>query len=292
MNSPSSDTISASRRKLQDPYAHLDADGNFDALAATSRPQLHVTHGLSEELVRKYIAQEAATPIKSRYSIVEIEYRARSLQISLWKDRDKIWPVATSSNPINVLDPVVALRLLGYDCELDETLGQYSSDGSQVEIAGTLDKQARKVRLSRRFNTAVRSFTAAHELGHAVLHNIGTSLHRDRPLDGSTHSRASMEFEADKFASFFLMPAKQVQASFERIFLTDQFTLNEATAFALGQGDYQTLSNKCKTLRQLSRLLASAVHYNGQHFMSLANQFLVSDEAMAIRLEELGLVAL
>jgi Zn-dependent peptidase ImmA (M78 family) len=292
MNNPSSDAISASRRKLQDPYAYLGEDGNFDALAASSRPQLHVTHGLSGELIRKYAAQEAATPIKPRYSTVEIEHRARSLQISLWKDRDQIWPVATSSNPINVLDPVVALRLLGYDCEVEETLGQYSSDGNQVEIAGTLDKRTRKVRLSRQFNTAVRSFTAAHELGHAVLHDTGTSLHRDRPLDGSTQSRAGIEFEADKFASFFLMPAKQVQASFERFFLTDQFMLNEETAFALGQGDYQTLSNKCRTLRQLSRMLAHAEQYNGQHFISLANQFLVSDEAMAIRLEELGLVEL
>lgn len=291
MDKESSDNISGSRQRLQYPDAHV-SEGNVDALAVTSQPKLHVTHGLSEELIKKYVAQQATTQIKPRYSIVEIEYRARSLQINLWKDRDQIWPVATSNNPTNVLDPVVALRLFGYDCELEESLGQYQSDDNQVEIAGTLDRGTRKVRLSRRFDTAVRSFTAAHELGHAVLHDTGAALHRDRPLDGSTKSRAGIEYEADKFASFFLMPAKQVQASFERLFLTDQFSLNEATAFALGQGDFDALFNKCKTLRLLSRLLASTEHYNGQHFMSLADQFLVSDEAMAIRLEELGLVAL
>ena len=116
------------------------------------------------------------------------------------------------------------------------------------------------------------------------------TMHRDRPLDGSVRSRTGIEFEADKFASFFLMPAKQVQETFERFFLTDQFELSETTAFALGQGEYATLSNKCKTLRQLSRLLASAEHFNGVHFMSLSSQFLVSNEAMAIRLEELQLV--
>jgi hypothetical protein len=47
---------------------------------------------------------------------------------------------------------------------------------------------------------------------------------------------------------------------------------------------------KFKTLRQLSRVLASAEHYNGLQFNSLANQFRVTNEAMAIRLEELELL--
>lgn len=292
MDKSLSDSITASRQVLQNPYAHLGEDGGFDALPASAHAQALAAHGLPQDLIQKYIGQEANTPIKPRYSVIEIELRARSLQASLWKDRERIWPDATPTNPINVLDPFMALRLLGYDCGLDETLGQFDSNGKQLEVAGILDKGARQVRVSRQFPDAVRSFTAAHELGHALLHDTGTSLHRDRPLDGSMQARTGSELEADKFASFFLMPAKQVQAVFERFFLTDQFMLNEATAFALGQGDYDALCNKCKTLRQLSRLLAGAKHYNGVHFMSIANQFLVSDEAMAIRLEELGLVEL
>jgi len=287
MDKSLSDSITASRQLLQNPYAHLSEGGRFDASPGASH-----AHGLSQALIQKYSEKEANTPIKPRYSIIEIELRARSLQASLWQDRDQIWPNATPTNPINVLDPFMALRLLGYDCELEETLGQFHSAGKQVEIAGTLDKHTRQVRISRRIENAVRSFTVAHELGHALLHDTGATLHRDRPLDGSAQSRTGIEFEADKFASFFLMSAKQVQEAFERFFLTDEFTLNEATAFALGQGDYETLCNKCKTLRQLSRLLASAKQYNGVQFISLADQFLVSDEAMAIRLEELGLVAL
>jgi IrrE N-terminal-like domain len=287
-----SDSITASRQLLQDPYAYLSGNGEFDALPTASHSQAPIEHGLSQDLIHKYSAQAANTQIKSRYSVIEIEYRARSLQASLWQDRNRIWPNATPTNPINVLDPIIALRLLGYDCELDETLGQFHSDGKLVEIAGTLNKSTRQARISRQLPNAARSFTTAHELGHALLHDTGTALHRDRPLDGTTPSRPGIEFEADKFASFFLMPAKQVQAAFERFFLTDQFILNEATAFALGQGDYETLNNKCKTLRQLSRLLAGAEQYNGLHFISLADQFLVSPEAMAIRLEELGLVVL
>jgi hypothetical protein len=292
MDKSLSDGITASRQLLQNPYAHLSEGGRFDALPVTPHAQAHATHCLPQDLIQKYSGQEANTPIKPRYSVIEIELRARSLQASLWKDRDRIWPGATPSNPINVLDPFIALSLLGYDCDLDETLGQFHSNGKQVEVAGILDKSARQVRISRQFPNSVRSFTAAHELGHALLHDTGGALHRDRPLDGTTPSRMGIEFEADKFAAFFLMPAKQVQAVFERFFLTDQFTLNESTAFALGHGNYETLCKKCKTPRQLSRLIASAEQYNGVHFISLANQFLVSDEAMAIRLEELGLVAL
>jgi hypothetical protein len=182
--------------------------------------------------------------------------------------------------------------LLGYDCRLEETLGQFYSDGKLVEVAGTLRKRARQVRISRQFPHTVCNFTAAHELGHTLLHDTGTSLHRDRPLDGATLSRTTVEIEADKFASFFLMPKKQVQSAFERFFRTDLFTLNENTTFALGWGDYEMLSGKCQSLRQLSCLLAGATRYSSAHFVSLADQFSVSNGAMAIRLEELGLVEL
>ena len=287
-----SEGIAASRQLLGNPYAYLGEGGKFDAFPVAAHAQTQAMRALPEDLVRKYSTQEVAAPAKPKYSVIEIEQRARSLQAELWRDRDRIWPIATPTNPINVLDPFTALRLLGYDCELEETLGQFQSEGKQVEVAGTIDKGARQVRVSRQMQNTVRNFTAAHELGHALLHGSSTALHRDRPLDGALPSRKGIEFEADKFASFFLMPAKQVQAAFERFFLTDQFMLDEDSAFALRMGDYDTLKRKYRTLRQLSRLLAGAEHYNGVHFISLANQFLVSEEAMAIRLEELGLVEL
>jgi len=86
------------------------------------------------------------------------------------------------------------------------------------------------------------------------------------------------------------MPEKIIQTSFKKVFLTDVFVLNEDTAFALGSTDYNAMRNKCKNLRQLSKTLASSEFYNGRHFISQAKQFTVSVEAMAIRLEELGLV--
>ncbi len=277
---PSSEEITKSRWLLQNPYAHLDESGGFSALSNHSHMQIGTFTEVPQEITKEY-----------RNSHIEIERRVRDLHKTIWQNRNKIWSNVIPPNPIDMLDPVIALKFIGYDCYLDETLGQFYSDGKLIEVAGTIDNLSAKVRISRQFSKNIRSFTAAHELGHALLHKT-TGLHRDRPIDGTTMSRDSVELEADKFATFFLMPRKLVKNTFKKYFLTNKFFLNEATDFALGLGDFVALNGKCKTLRQLSKMLASAEHYNGLQFISLANQFRVSTEAMAIRLEELELLAL
>ena len=283
----SSNEITKDRLEMQNPYAHLNESGGFSALSNDSYIQANIFSDVSLEthFLREINAQ------KDSYSQIEIEMRARKLQKSIWKYRKQIWPDAAPSNPIDMLDPIVALKLIGYNSDLDETLGQFYSDRKLIEVAGTIDKCSKQIHISRQFPQHIRRFTAAHELGHALLHET-SGLHRDRPLDGATISRNAVEFEADKFAAFFLMPRKLVQTTFNRFFLTDRFTLTEATAFALGLGTYESLIKKFKTLRQLSRVLASAEQYNGLQFISLANQFRVTTEAMAIRLEELELLAI
>jgi Zn-dependent peptidase ImmA (M78 family) len=206
----------------------------------------------------------------------------------MWRDQHDIWLDHIPVNPIDMLDPALALHLIGYDFALDETLGQYYNGGKQVEVAGTIDDATRRVRISRQFAPEIRNFTTAHELGHALLHDA-RGLHRDRPLDGSTMSRELIEIEADRFASYFLMPERLVRACFNRHFGTDRFSLDDGTQFALSRGTGFNLA-KCRTLRDLSRVLAHTESYNGERFQSLAGQFKVSVEAMAIRLEELGLV--
>ena len=117
-------------------------------------------------------------------------------------------------------------------------------------------------------------------------------MHRDRPFDGSTSSslRESVEVEADKFATYFLMPEKVVRKAFKQMYRTDLFYLSEETMFAFASSSTVARAEKCKTLRDLSRILASIECYNGLNVISLACQFGVSTEAMAIRLEELGLL--
>lgn len=276
----SSDKIAKSRRLLQDPYAYLDEFDGFSALSNDSKIEI-------DSLIHVF-RKEAE---KSPHSYTEIEQKARNLHKRMWQNRSQIWSKTVPSNPIDMLDPVVALEFCGYQCDLVETLGQFQSDGKLIEVAGIIDKPSAKVRISRQFSQNICNFTAAHELGHALLHQT-SGLHRDRPLDGTIISRDVIELEADKFATFFLMPRKLVKTTFEKLFITDKFSLNEETAFALGLGGFMELNEKVKNLRQLSRILAGVEYYNGRHFSSLANQFRVSIETMSIRLEELELLAL
>jgi Zn-dependent peptidase ImmA (M78 family) len=85
------------------------------------------------------------------------------------------------------------------------------------------------------------NFTAAHELGHIILHEQAV-LHRDRPFDGSSNiPKDLIEQQADKFAALFLMPANVVKDVFYEIFETEKLTLNEGTALALASGNLRDL---------------------------------------------------
>ena len=128
-------------------------------------------------------------------------------------------------------------------------------------------------------------------MGHSILHKQPI-LHRDIPVDCIENRGGfnKVEKEADKFASYFLMPTKMLKTEFEEIFLSKIFELNEDSAFDFGGKSLTDLKRECKTLRELSRKLASTESFTGKRFSSLSKRFGVSIEAMAIRLEELDLV--
>jgi Zn-dependent peptidase ImmA (M78 family) len=221
---------------------------------------------------------------KADYTHDEIEERAKRMRDTIWQCRNDIWFDGVPSDPAEMLNPSIAARLIGFNYEEISDLG----NGNSVEVAGLINNKLKKIQISLRYPPEVRNFTAAHELGHAVLHRE-FGLHRDRPLDGTILLRDAFEYQADQFATAFLMPEKLIRVRFKKIFLTDNFFLNEDTAFALGY-DYSAFISRFKIPRQLSRILASTERYNGRQVISLAKQLNVSIEAMAIRLEELGLV--
>jgi len=298
------DAISKSRKLLQNPYAYLDDRGSYSVLLAVNgeprslsariaenrrslqNPYAYGDEGLDSAL-SGYAEIGSAKPTSS-YTNRDIQKKAKELHREIWHRKDEIWGDSLPRNPIDMLDPSVGLGLLGYDYVIEETLGQYRANGREIEAAGLIDTVAKRVQISGRFPNSVRVFTAAHELGHAVLHKTA-GLHRDRPLDGGKLARDAMEREADRFATYFLMPEKLVRAGFSTLFLTDRFSVNEETAFALSRISLHDFRLKCKTRHDLSRALAGAQRYNGRHFTSLADQFRVSIEAMAIRLEELAI---
>lgn len=307
--------ITQSRRRLENPYAHLNGAGGFDALPAIGsapgervrasrkaqeNPYAYLNGvGGFDELAQNH--RDAPSPqvrsetlpseTVSDHRYASIQSLAREIQVKLWKQKDQLWPEGVPSDPVELLDPAHALHVLGFQFDLAESLGQCRSQDGLVEVAGVIDRATRNVQISRRLPYNTRRFTAAHELGHALLHQ-DMRMHRDRPLDGpgSSGARDEIEKQADKFATYFLMPEKLVRQRFKRLFLCDQFAVSEATLFALDQTASLHIQKKCRTPRELARVLASATAFNGKHFRSLAEQFKVSVEAMAIRIEELGLI--
>lgn len=299
------------------PYAYLDGEGGFDAVlpAPESAAPLRVLRrvetlnpwaGLNGDGEFDYAAsdEQPARPAQkaSQPSAREPEDKrfARAFQLvedmkaKLWKHRHELWPEGVPTDPVDLLDPEVALQMEGFSFDMADSLGEHSFGGKTIAVAGIIDRPSKSVRTSRQLPFNTRRFTVAHELGHALMHE-GMRMHRDRPMDGSNQDglrREWAEYEADKFATYFLMPEKLVRERFHQAFLCDQFVITEDTLFALDPGDKYKMRERIKTVRDLSKILAKVENYNGRHFYSLAKQFHVSVEAMAIRLEELELVVI
>lgn len=227
----------------------------------------------------------------SKYSEADIEAIARNVQNELWVGQEHLWPDGKARSPLEVLDPPSAFRALGYEFDTPPFLGQILDGGSVTEVAGYINKPERYAAVSRQFPPVVQRFTAAHELGHAVLHRADEQF-RDRGLDGSLlrGPRPQVEYEADKFAAYFLMPESSMREAFVGYFGTDRLVVSDDTAFALGAQDSVLLLKECPTTRELSLRLARAAVYAGNHMKPLANLFGVSYEAMAIRIEELRMI--
>ncbi len=232
--------------------------------------------------------------VESKLSNSEIEDIARQLQNTIWKYRSMIWKDDTPEELIDILIPRIALeKILGFQFKQPTTLGKHEIQGKLIDVAGLIDRKNKIVEISKEFSSETQNFTAAHELGHALLHQQN-ELHRDRALDGSVipGPRNLQELQSDKFATYFLMPRKLVESKFKDLFLTEKFKVKEETVFALNAGSISDFMSRCRDLRELSKTLASAEYYNGRNFHSISKQFRVSVKAMAIRLEELELLEL
>jgi len=203
-----------------------------------------------------------------------------------------LWPDEVPTDPVDLLDPSIALKAIGFNYSLSDSLGYFPDRGTGTKVAGYIDKSNKKVRISRHLPYETWRFTAAHELGNAILHN-NVRMHRDRAVDGSgtnTGRRNRVEVEADKFASVFLMPRKLMQTRFKQIYGCDVFSLDHETAFSLDPSGSLNLNDGNITRRDLARILAKAERFNTRNIISLFEQFRVSVEAMAIRIEELNLI--
>lgn len=212
----------------------------------------------------------------------QIEGEANALLRNLWR---QIKP----PHPLDVVNPGLALEHLGFQVR-SEDLGIDYIDGQLVQVAGVINTVDKEVCISTRPTRDEQFFTAAHELAHAILHPEDSGLHRDRPTNGPSMRKDYREAEADYFASCFLMPRRQLLRSFVERFDTEDFVLDSAASSALCDVPLWQARTTIKNRRDLSRLLAECTSFDGRAFTSLKYEYQVSTLAMAIRLEETGLV--
>jgi Zn-dependent peptidase ImmA (M78 family) len=265
------------------PYANIDSSAE-DGTEIKSR-RIPAAFNESLLIMSKSLKNQRSLSDK------QIEETVRMIHRSLWIQRNELNKVQAPGNPIGMLDPAIALAALGYKISRPATLGTFSSDGVTYEVAGQINQKSRTVEISQQFPRETQYFTAAHELAHAFMHDQ-LCMHRDRPLNGSqkTNSKEFKEWQADRFATYYLMPEKLIKRYFHQIFHTQEFQVSPNTAHALNFDSADALMRQCRNRRELSRLLATATIYNSRAVRSMSEIFNVSTEAMAIRLEELGLV--
>lgn len=275
--------------KRKDPHAQIEeakrvSENPYAEFASTP---LH----FSGETIKTEILSGIDKLNKKQWNLDEIEEAATNLQLALWKHRARIWEIDEDIDPAKILRPEDSLSMIGFAYKEEDTLGQFFCSGKPMEVAGIIDRDHKQVSISQQFKSSIKNFTAAHELGHALLHNE-TGLHRDRPMDGSTNVavRDPIEREADKFATYFLMPKKMVTKSFSELFGTDKFLLNELTSFALISSSIVKAETRFPDKKSLALYLAKCNRFNAKSIVPMHERFGVSAGAMAIRFEELNLV--
>jgi len=223
----------------------------------------------------------------------EIESSARKLQIEIYKSRDTIWKHSDIPPFSRMFSAEVAALALGISYESHTNLGRFGDGHLRFEVAGVLNRQARRIVISQKFDVTTQRFTGAHEIGHWLLHPNELVMHRDRPLNGRgvpRDPRPIAERDADYFAACFLAPRRVVIAEFEARFgPIASFRFDQYAAFGLGQRNPRSLIVSSEDSFEWEMVLSNATAYHGHHFDSLATAFGVSARTMALRLREIGL---
>lgn len=268
--------------KAQYKHLHKIADSKIEILENEVKDK--------EELHREIDKLLKNIKSKTKLSEQDIEKAASDLQNIIWSKREVIWPESIPKHPAKILNPSkIFQKALAYKFATQDQIE--NPKNFELRIAGIINQQEKVVVISKEFDKSIQNFTAAHELGHALMHKQNI-MHRDRPVDGVKirEKRSLEEYQADKFSSYFLMPGKIVKREFKRIFGTDHFSINDESVFSFNRRSEAELKSECKNLRGLALKLASTERYANTSFTSIADLFQVSSVAMAIRLEELELL--
>lgn len=84
---------------------------------------------------------------------------------------------------------------------------------AQADISGLYDFESRTIYVNRGIPTNRKTFTIAHELGHAVMHGayVRSLNYRALPRSNVHWDKPSEEVEADVFAACLLVPKDMVK---------------------------------------------------------------------------------
>jgi Zn-dependent peptidase ImmA (M78 family) len=224
--------------------------------------------------------------MSSNFPAIELE--ARSLLGDIERNAKRLWP-NTQPRRLHMCDPEAACRLLGLRYLPDSHLGSYGGTAT----AGMLDRRNMAVLLasSTRYGFEAQRFTAAHEVGHYLLHP-GEILFRDRSLSDHGKGVQPIEREADYFAACFLMPPKLLRQAFQAMFqVRPPLTNTSAVCYNLSAANVAYLESLPPRSMDFALAVARTPGFNGQRFVPLNRLFNVSASAMALRLLELELVS-
>jgi len=220
---------------------------------------------------------------------------ARGLLLKLWSDREHIYGrLVEPSALIPVPTDVIVRSVLSLELEEPEEI---PSERCGYEVAGFMDREAGRIVVAQKYRPEWRRFTMAHEIAHWVIHP-DVKYHRDRPMTGAEPSdsgRPEEEKEADFFASELVMPTKPLAAYFFEVFgeRIDGSTQDHSLSTWLSIGTNRRVNeiDFARSLRYRALLIAQTTSFGPTpNFVPLAKRFGVSPSAMAIRLENLGLV--
>ncbi|WP_413431532.1 ImmA/IrrE family metallo-endopeptidase [Crateriforma spongiae] len=198
--------------------------------------------------------------------------------------------------PIEIEDIVGSLMGLRIEFErLEEALGE--------GVLGALFMRDRRISIDESLDPEIYPdmrwryhFTLGHELGHWVLHRafvlspaIQKLLFGDESLPEivcrSHGSRPRIERQADQFAGCLLMPEWLLRPAWRRWLGHDDAVCDAEVCESVGDVDLSRFADLLGGDRKLSEMRVRREMF----CLPLAKQFAVSDEAMRIQLEQLGL---
>ena len=213
-----------------------------------------------------------------------ISEKVAALHRRLWERRHEICPLGCPH--VQLLHPRHAAEEIGFTYEEIPEITDWPP-GRRIGLAGMVDPSRSLILISDQFGPEVARFTGAHEVGHAILHP-GRQF-RERPM-GPSPRRDHVEFAADQFAASFLMPRRLVVSEIKQAFGPSlPIRIDEVRAFHFDAAAPSEFANAPVSAK--ARALAAAHRdFDGGHIIPLHQRFEVSIAAMAIRIEELGLV--